>query len=206
MKLHLLPRLQEIHSEYGSGPHQNPTASQYPDTQDSYSVFSQVIFKGNCIFWHPLLRINYTTYDLRRETDAINLSTDHRNIMMLASADSTSSHPFCYARVLGIYHANIIFSGPESQDYVARHFEFLWVCWFEIIDQPLAGWEHCRFDRVKFIPVTHHNTFGFINPADVLRSSHLIPAFADGKVHSDSISISNSAQDGEDWRAYHINW
>lgn len=204
LKLHLLPRLQEIHSESGGGPRQSHAASQCPDTQDSYSLLSQVIFKGNRLFQHPLLRVNYTTYDLRRETDTVNPSTDHRNVMMLAPADSPDGHPFSYARVLGIYHANVIFSGPESQDYLARRLEFLWVRWLEPMDQQ-AGWEYCRLDKVQFIPMARHDAFGFIDPADVLRASHIIPAFADGKAHSDGIAMSVNARDGDDWRSYHIN-
>lgn len=183
---------------------QTPLAPQSPDTPNSYSILSQVIFKGNRLFRHPLLRVNYTTYDLRRETDAINPSSDRRNIMVLASVDSTGGHPFYYARVLGVYHANVIFSGPDSQDYLARRLEFLWVRWFELIDQS-AGWEHCRLDKVKYVPITRHDAFGFIDPADVLRSCHIIPAFADGKLHSDGIAMSTNAQDGDDWKSYYIN-
>jgi hypothetical protein len=203
LKLHLLPRLLEIHLESDRKPY---TASQLPraDTQDSYSLLSQVIFKGNRIFRHPLLRVNYTTYDLRRETDSINPSTDHCNIMMLAPLDSTDSHPYCYARVLGIYHANVIYSGPESQDYLARRLEFLWVRWLEPVDKP-AGWGHCRLDKIKFVPITRYDAFGFVDPADVLRASHIIPAFADGKARSDGIAMSTNAHDGNDWRSYYIN-
>ena len=88
---------------------------------------NDVLLKGNRLYSHSLLRINYTTYDLRQETDTINPHTDHRNIMLLAQDDRSSaiSHPFCYARVLGVYHANVIFTGPESRDYQSRHLEFL---------------------------------------------------------------------------------
>ena len=55
-------------------------------------------------------------YDLRREMDTVNPHTEHRNIMLLAQNDDEPiSHPFCYARVLGIYRANDMFTGPESR-------------------------------------------------------------------------------------------
>jgi hypothetical protein len=103
---------------------------------------NQVIFKGNRIYQHNICRINYTTYDFRREMETINPKSDHRDIMLLAHADGSSTHPFCYARVLGIYHANVIYTGPGARDYLLRHIEFLWVRWFELMDGP-AGYNQC---------------------------------------------------------------
>jgi hypothetical protein len=37
---------------------------------------NHVLFNGNKIYRHRLLRINYTTYDLQREFDTINPHTD----------------------------------------------------------------------------------------------------------------------------------
>ncbi|EGN99376.1 hypothetical protein SERLA73DRAFT_28488, partial [Serpula lacrymans var. lacrymans S7.3] len=54
---------------------------------------------------------NYTTYDVHRVQDIINPRTSHCNVMLLSPCDDTGtqSHPFCYVRVLGIYHANIVY-------------------------------------------------------------------------------------------------
>ncbi|KIM50228.1 hypothetical protein SCLCIDRAFT_1183436, partial [Scleroderma citrinum Foug A] len=41
-------------------------------------------------------------------------------------------HPYCYARVLWIFHANVIYTGPGSMDYLPQHVEFLWVWWFDL--------------------------------------------------------------------------
>jgi len=49
------------------------------------------------------------------------------------------------------------------------------------------------------------DAFGFIDPADVLRCCHLIPAFADGKQHIDGIGISRNSRDADDWKYYYIN-
>ena len=88
-------------------------------SESHLSMLGHVIFKGNRIYRHPLLRINYTTYDLCRETDSVNLRTDHRDIMLLTRRDRSNTQPFCYARVLAIYHANVVYVGPESKDYQA---------------------------------------------------------------------------------------
>ena len=165
---------------------------------------NDVVFKGNWFYSHCLLRINYTMYDLRHETDIVNSRTDHRDIMLLAEDSGTSSHPFCYARVLGVYHANVIFTGPESKDYQSRCLDFLWVCWFELLTAP-AGWDQCSLDKGKFIPMHQEDAFGFVDPANVLRCCHLIPAFADGKQHSDGIALSRNSRDADDWKYYHVN-
>ena len=167
---------------------------------------NDVLLKGNQLYSHSLLRINYTTYDLRRETDTINPRTDHRNITLLAQDDHSSaiSHPFCYACVLGVYHANVIFTGPESRDYQSRRLEFLWVHWFELL-KVSSGWERCTLDKGRFMPLHQADAFGFVDPADVLRCCHLIPAFADGRQHLDSITMSQNSHDTNDWEYHYIN-
>jgi hypothetical protein len=74
----------------------------------------------------------FTTYDMRHGTDIVNMGTSRCNVMLLAdhadgSADALTSHHFLYAHVLGAYHVNVIYAGPEIQDYKARRFNFLWV-------------------------------------------------------------------------------
>ena len=71
------------------------------------------------------------TYDVRRGTDIIKPGTSRCNVMLLAdqiaSSDPTKLHHFLYGRILGAYHANVIYTGPGMHDYEARHFDFLWV-------------------------------------------------------------------------------
>jgi hypothetical protein len=85
-------------------------------------------------------------------------------------------------------------------DYQARRIEFLWVRWFQYV-----GWRDLRLDSVRFPAVEAEDAFGFVDPRDVLRSCHIIPAFARGRNHSDGISISRCARDGNDWARYLIN-
>jgi hypothetical protein len=65
------------------------------------------------------MRINYTTYDVRRSQDIINTTTSRHDVMVLADpGDHTAaSHPFRYARVLGVYHVNVIYVGAGMIDY-----------------------------------------------------------------------------------------
>lgn len=174
--------------------------------QSVLTLLSHVILKGDRIYRHPLLRINFTTYDLRRETDSINTRTEHQDIMLLADGDVSEKHPFCYARVLGIYHANIIYVGPGTADYQSRRQDFLWVHWFELLGQG-SDWKHTTLDRVGFVPMDRDDAFGFVDPADVLRCCHLIPSFADGRLHPDDVAMScnQSPRDSGEWKQYHVN-
>ncbi|KAF8834376.1 hypothetical protein BDN67DRAFT_985369 [Paxillus ammoniavirescens] len=90
--------------------------------------------------------------------------------MLLSNSES---HSFSYARVLSIYHGNIIYCGPGSLDYKPRQLEFLWFV----------------LDKLHFVPMVDEEAFGFVDPSDVLRSCHLIPGFSTGKLHRDGLLI-----------------
>lgn len=115
---------------------------------------------------------------------------------------NSTQHPFSYARVLGIFHANVIYVGPDSRDYLARRMEFLWVRWFELVSPAKNG---LTLDTLRFIPMVDPDAFGFVDPSDVLRACHLIPAFHHGHLHPDRIAMSMMAKDGNDWRQYYVN-
>ncbi|KIJ14639.1 hypothetical protein PAXINDRAFT_78720 [Paxillus involutus ATCC 200175] len=168
---------------------------------------NQVVFKENCIYQHNICRINYTMYDLHREMETINPKSDHQDIMLLAHADGSSTHPFCYARVLGIYHANVIYARPGARDYLSRHIEFLCVQWFEPMDGP-AGYDHCALEIAKFVPMAKADAFGFIDPANIPRCCQFIPAYAEGQLHPNGIGISHNSVtcDHQDWKLYYANW
>ena len=172
--------------------------------QDRLLQLNRVLFKGNRIYRHCLLRVNYTTYDLQRDSDSINPRTNHRDIMLLSNSDA-NAHPFSYARVLGIFHANIMYTGPGSMDFQSRCIEFLWVRWFEVVQDHFSAWEQHALDMVRFLPMTDADAFGFVDPADVLRGCHIIPSFADGRLHLDRIERSRCAGDSDDWKRYYVN-
>ena len=180
-----------------SGP---PITVDAPDAED-LSMSNQVIFHKNRIYRHHLFRVKYTTYDVRHAQDTINPRTDHRDIMLLVPLQS--AHPFLYARVLGVFHANVIYTGQGSKDYLPRCMEFLWVRWFEVVDVP-AGWEHTALDHLRFVPTAQDDAYGFVEPASVLSGCHLILAFASGKIHPDGVLPSRSGREA-DWKHYYVN-
>ncbi|KAG6912705.1 hypothetical protein DXG01_012722 [Tephrocybe rancida] len=155
------------------------------------------------MYRHNIFRVNYTSYDLRRSEDVIHVKTSHRNIMVLNPlfVEDGVEHPFWYACVLGIYHANVLYLGEGNADYRPRRVEFLWVRWYSHAASPSPR----RLDEVRFPPFSDSATFGFIDPSDVLRGCHIIPRFLTGKTHSDIRSFSSLAKDLEDWKSYYIN-
>lgn len=156
---------------------------------------------------HKLVRFNFTTYDVRRAQDVINPATSHCNIMMLATASDGQAnlkHPFCYARVIGIYHVNVIYTGPGMLDYTPRRLDFLWVRWYRVDDE-VNGWDTCSLDRLSFPPMANDDAFSFVDPANILRCCHIIPAFAKGKRQLDGVGLSRCARDSQDFHGYFAN-
>lgn len=166
---------------------------------------NSVLFKNHRLYHHNITRINYTTYDVRRSQDVIRTSTPRRDIMVLAnSAESNSAQPFRYARVLAIFHVNAIYVGPGMVNYQPHRLEFLWVRWYRNMEIA-SGWKARKLDRVQFPSMSDDDAFGFLDPSDVLRGCHIVPAFAKGKLHSDSKGLSCCAQDSSDWVEYYVN-
>ena len=77
-----------------------------------------VIIDNNLIYRHKVLRVNYTTYDMRRAQDSLNPRIPgHADVMVLSpenDEDNEDPHPYWYAHILGIYHANVRHMGPKS--------------------------------------------------------------------------------------------
>jgi hypothetical protein len=191
----------------------NPDLSNIPHGQaplSSHREFSglqerdSIHFQNDRMYRHHLARFNYTTYDVRRAQDVINPTTSHRDIMLLNTTDADSEHPFLYARVLGIYHVNTIYTGEDMLDYRPRRVDFLWVRWFEYGGKSIM-WEDRNLDPVRFPPMASKGAFDFVNPMDVLRSCHILPSFRRGRVHFDGLSLSRCARDAQDWRGYFVN-
>jgi hypothetical protein len=80
------------------------------------------------------------------------------------------------------------------------------VRWFDYDGTESVGWGNLRPDcSVRFPPLANKDAFGFVDPADVVRGCHIIPAFSRGKQHSDGLDISHCVRDGKDWVRYYVN-
>ncbi|THV05634.1 hypothetical protein K435DRAFT_816329 [Dendrothele bispora CBS 962.96] len=166
----------------------------------SLATISQVRLDNDRIYKHKVLRINYTTYDMRRSQDSINPHTNS-DVMVLSSDLDPDAHPFWYARVLGIFHARV-----RLNNGYAQQMDVLWVRWFGLDQSYKSGWKEKRFFRIGFIDGDDPCAFGFIDPALVVRAAHLIPVFSLGKtagIMGPSISRKKADKD-EDWCRYYV--
>ncbi|KIJ07352.1 hypothetical protein PAXINDRAFT_121100, partial [Paxillus involutus ATCC 200175] len=184
-----------------------------PSTEPTFTVAQRnsVVIVNNLLYRHKVLRVNYTTYDLRRAQDSLNPRT-HADVMLLSHEDDDGDvgmeqHPYWYARIIGIFHVMVQHLGRESTNRAVQRVDFLWVRWFGRDSHHKSGWAAKRLHRVGFFPGDEDFAFGFVDPNDVLRGIHLIPAFAHHRTSSllpPSIARQKSEND-EDWNWYYVN-
>ena len=98
---------------------------------------ANMIIINNHMYRHRVVRVNYTTYNNRREQDTINPHT-RADIMMLSSEDGGDSHPYWYAHILNIFHASV---HSQSKSLQPQHMEFFLVRWFGCDTSKLGGWK-----------------------------------------------------------------
>lgn len=196
LKEHLLPRIAAVHQR------ECFRASLIPENS-SYNA--AVFVKGNRIFQHHQIEFNYTTYDVQRSGDVIRPRTNLADIMLLADDESAEGDGrFLYARVLGAYHANVRYVGPSQVDSKYRRIDFLWVRWYEWVNRDKSGWDNFTLQALSFPPVHGDHSFGFVDPHDVLRAAHIMPAFAHGRRREGDIGLSDLARDSDDWKLYYV--
>lgn len=189
LKDHLLSRLLGHHVSDGV------IRTYTDDERDTIEIVYNRFYK------HKAMRVNYTTYDMRREQDTINPCT-RPDIMLLSHEDG---HPYCYACVLGIFHVNINHRGPSSRTPHVQKIEFLFVRRFSQDLAHAAGWSARRLHRVGFVPPDSPGAFEFIDPFDIIRGVHMIPAFSHGIIDELGKSVARRpADDDEDWEYYYV--
>jgi hypothetical protein len=196
LRIHLLSRILGSHER------------KYPNLLEQ--EISRLQFHRDHMYHHNTLRINYTSYDVLRQQDVLNPATPRCFILLPADPDeSPREHPFLYAKVLGVYHASIIYCGS-----LPRRIDFFHVPWLYYDYERPGGWDthrlvHMSYERCRSDQGILHS-FDFVDPNDVIRATHAIPDFQSGLV----VDLLNnppgrwiahdSAKDG-DWRYYYIN-
>ncbi|KAJ8078120.1 hypothetical protein PM082_000326 [Marasmius tenuissimus] len=135
----------------------------------------RVNFVGDRFYRHRKMQLHYTTYDMRRKRETI--SFRRRPHIMMLNKDPNSSHPYLYARIIGIYHVNVMYLHKDASKRFIKRMDALYVRWFELDKSHEWDWRAKRLPCLSFLPGDDAHAFGFIDPLDVIRSSHLIPAF-----------------------------
>ncbi|RPD53254.1 hypothetical protein L226DRAFT_548591 [Lentinus tigrinus ALCF2SS1-7] len=154
-------------------------AFQGEEPECSVADRSALRFVANRIYHHHRMRLNYTTYDMRRSQDVID-PTSHPDIMTLSHEDDDNTHPYWYARVIHIFHVNVYRSdaAPGTPASRPQRMDILWIRWFGLDPTSPHGFKAKRHPRVGFVPHDDGIPFGFLNPAVVIRASHIIPLFS----------------------------
>lgn len=161
------------------------------------------------MYRHCTARINYTTYDVRRDSDTIN-PRNHPFVMMASPEMKTnpSAHPFWYAQVLGVFHADVQHTGSHSKTLAWQPMEFLWVRWLGIEPGVSFGRRQAKLPKLGFVPEADELAFGFLDPSLVIRGCHLIPAFNDGQTSSllstQAPTEARKNDQTQDWVNYYV--
>ncbi|KAG1901203.1 uncharacterized protein F5891DRAFT_1187899 [Suillus fuscotomentosus] len=166
---------------------------------------NSLIIPNNTIYSIQTMQIHYTTYDMMREYDTISPRT-HPDVMVL-SGEASPSHSYWYARVLGIYRIDTWIEGVCRTK--KHHLEVLYVRWLAplISSDYESGIQHARLPKLVFVEESDHDAFGFLNPDQVIRGAHLIPAFASGRGVSSlryGKSLARPKEELTDWEAYYV--
>lgn len=154
-----------------------------------------------------MLRINYTTYDNRREQDTINLQT--RPHVVITGQNDRDKHPYWYAELLLLFHLRVRHVGPLSKSTEIQRVNIAFVRWLDLDLGRKGGWKVQRLHRVAYSDGSKPKAFGFINPDVIVRGVHLIPAFNAGATE-DYLGPSKLARphapkdDHTDWMFYYV--
>jgi len=162
------------------------------------------------LYIKKFIRINYTTDDLRRDQDTIG-SRCQNDIMVLSGSDEDRDrNPYWFGRVISIFSVKASTSHQKaiSQRGNSAVVDVLFIRWFGH-DSAQVDWGlHCgRMPKVGFLPAENPGAFGFVNPDDILRRTHIIPDFASGRtqeIMGPSIARIDSENDS-DYNFYYVS-
>lgn len=180
------------------------------DDRDTFSPNDRNTIRiiNNRLYRTSTARINYTTYDIRRDYDTIN---PRRQCFVMVKSPETEpgSHPYWYAKVLGVFHTLVQHVGTHSINPKPQRMEFLWVRWLGVEPGYQAGRRRARLPKIGFVPDSDDYAFGFLDPSLVIRGSHLIPVFSDGRTNellrTTSPTAARDEQEVDDWVGYYVN-
>lgn len=87
--------------------------------------------------------------------------------------------------------------------------QFLWIRWLGPEPGWRSGWKPLCLDRIGFVGAAKHSpNFGFLDPANVIRAAHLLPAFAYGRTREflGPLLIRHLPEDDDDdWESFYVN-
>ncbi|KAK7696333.1 hypothetical protein QCA50_000987 [Cerrena zonata] len=158
----------------------------------------------------PMLIVNYTTYNVRRDQDSLNPSRQC-NVIVNSPETAAGAHLFWHVQVLGVFHTSAsVFPSRESTLWPISStlIQFLWVRWYGIEPGSRSGLRHSHLPKIGFVPEDDRFAFGFLDPSVVIRGCHLIPAFAMGKtgrlLRAGISTVARKPGQRKDWVNYYV--
>src|ERR1700734_2691970 len=131
MKDHLLGRL--LDRDYDGDDHVFTDAER-----------NTVLIVDNRLYSAKVFRVNYTTYDVRRDQDSLNPRTQRCDVMVHSCEEEADAHPYWYARILGVFTVRVLHTGQYARNRSVQHMEFLWVRWFGLVPGHISGFKAAR--------------------------------------------------------------
>ncbi|KAF9475564.1 hypothetical protein BDN70DRAFT_813932 [Pholiota conissans] len=125
--------------------------------------------------------------------------------------ENTSTDPYLYARVIGIYHANVWAERSDIPNAKkVRRMDFLWVRWLGEEPDYVSGLHCARLPKIGFVESSDEYAFSFLDPANIVRGCHLIPDFDAGRTPDllpfpKSIARCLNPGDVDDWVNFYVN-
>ncbi|KAF7293522.1 hypothetical protein MIND_01130500 [Mycena indigotica] len=188
LKTHFRHRLQNLDSEI------------VDEIEFTEQDLINVVIEKELLYTHATMQVNYTTYDVRRDQDKLNPRT--RRFFMVHARDPVDPHRYWYGEILGIFHAYVLLADLPGN---SKRLEFLWVRWFQRDVTYPCGFKAKRFPRLHYMPHQNPNAFGFLDPQDVVRGVHLIPAFNHGWTEEYLPKSVGRRKGNHDWRFHFVN-
>lgn len=154
-------------------------------------------------------------------------NSDHSTIMLAASETdqdgACEQYPFWFARVQLVFHVEVRLrdrvaqtveqpdGGVASASEQFHRMDILWVRWFGRDlhrREGRGGWITKRLDSVGYVGNSDNpGAFGFIDPKDIVRACHLLPAGHHG-LTCDGLageSFVRDLDDGRDYISYYVS-
>jgi len=128
---------------------------------------------------HYSLRINYTSYDMRRQQDCI------RPFLRITPTSVKRNSDRCFVvlaaeEVMTTFHVLARLRSDPGADY--KRLDVVWLRWLG--DEPgyKSGFQAERLERVGFVPDDGRmGPFGFVDPNGIIRGASLQPVFELGR-------------------------
>ncbi|TRM55174.1 hypothetical protein BD626DRAFT_606624 [Schizophyllum amplum] len=165
---------------------------------------NEIVFENDRIYKHKVIQFNYTTYDVRRKQEPLNPNSQ-ADIYVLSSEDE--EHPYWYGRLLGVFHAKVYdLAARQVNRCMAVEMQFAYVRWFRLEPTPW-GFKAKRQPRLRFFDAEDPQAFGFIDPKDIVRAAHIVPAYAHGTTDSylAGDTVARAPGDEEDWKFHYVS-